>query len=61
MWVQGVGGDYTASWTPNFLPVGTTQEAIDEAKSLFTMAHDKCPDSVVLAGGYRYVNTSSQC
>ncbi|MBE3041769.1 cutinase family protein [Candidatus Bathyarchaeota archaeon] len=53
MWVQGVGGPYTGSTAANFLPLGTNQESIDEAKRLFTMAHDKCPDSVVLAGGYR--------
>ena len=60
MWVQGVGEAYTATFPPNLLPAGTTQDAIDEAKNLFTRAHDKCPDSVVLAGGYRYVVTSSR-
>ena len=53
MWVQGVGGAYKAEIPPNLLPAGTTQESIDEAKTLFTMAHDKCPDSTVVAGGYR--------
>ena len=55
MWVQGVGGPYTGSTAANFLPLGTTQKSIDEAKRLFTMAHDKCPGSVVLADGYRCV------
>lgn len=59
MWVQGVGGDYTAIFPPNLLPAGTTQNAIGEAKDMFKMAHDKCPDSIVLAGGYRYVDLPS--
>lgn len=59
MWVQGVGGAYTAGFPANLLPGGTTQGAIDEAKGLFTMAHDKCPDSVILAGGYRWVKPRS--
>lgn len=54
MWVQGVGGAYTASVGGNFEALGTTQEAIDQAKNLFTVAYDKCPSSAVVAGGYRY-------
>ena len=55
IWIQGVGGPYTAGLTPNLLPKGTTQGAIDEAKRLFNMANSKCPDSTVVTGGYRYV------
>ena len=55
MWVQGVGDPYKADILPNLLPAGTTQGAIDTAKDLFIMAYEKCPDAVVVAGGYRYV------
>lgn len=56
MWVQWVSGAYTAGIPPNTLPQVTTRGAIDEAKRLFTMAHDKCSDSVVLAAGYRHMH-----
>ncbi|KAK4034186.1 carbohydrate esterase [Parachaetomium inaequale] len=52
IWIQGVGGPYTAGLPENALPAGTTQAAIDEAKRLFTMAHTKCPSAAVVAGGY---------
>lgn len=55
IWIQGVGGKYTAGLTPNLLPKGTNQASIDEAKGLFTMANTKCPDSTVVTGGYRFV------
>ena len=54
IWVQGVGGPYTAGLAENFLPAGTSRDAIDEAKRLFTMANQKCPQAAVVAGGYRY-------
>ncbi|SPO06355.1 probable Cutinase [Cephalotrichum gorgonifer] len=52
MWVQGVGGPYAAGLAQNFLPKGTDQASIDEAKRLFTLANTKCPNSVVVTGGY---------
>ena len=35
------------------LPKGTSQEAIDEAIRLFTLAHEKCPEASIVTGGYR--------
>lgn len=52
MWVQGVGGPYDATLGDNALPAGTSKAAIDEAVKMFTMAHDKCPNAAVVAGGY---------
>ena len=52
VWVQGVGGPYSASLADNFLPRGTTTAAINEAKRLFTLANTKCPNAAVVAGGY---------
>ncbi|SPO01753.1 related to Cutinase 1 [Cephalotrichum gorgonifer] len=52
IWIQGIGGAYTASVAANLLPKGTTNAAIAEAKRLYTLAHTKCPNSAVVTGGY---------
>ncbi|KAF2642504.1 carbohydrate esterase family 5 protein [Massarina eburnea CBS 473.64] len=52
IWVQGVGGAYTAGLVENLLPQGTSQGAIDEAKRLFVLANTKCPNTIVASGGY---------
>lgn len=53
IWIQGVGGDYAATIAPNMLPAGTDRGSIAEAKGLFEMAHEKCPDAAIVTGGYR--------
>lgn len=53
IWIQGVGGDYAATIAPNMLPAGTDAKSIAEAKGLFNMAHEKCPDAAIVTGGYR--------
>ena len=52
---QGVGGAYKASMFDNALPQFTTKEAIEEAAKMFNMAVEKCPNSKITFGGYRFV------
>lgn len=51
-WVQGVGGPYDATLADNFLPRGSSPSAIREGVRLFNLANSKCPNSIVVAGGY---------
>ncbi|KAG5996156.1 hypothetical protein E4U43_002909, partial [Claviceps pusilla] len=52
IWIQGVGGPYTAGLPENAMPEGSSPAAIAEMGRLFTLAHTKCPKSILLAGGY---------
>ncbi|KAH8901442.1 putative cutinase [Thozetella sp. PMI_491] len=49
---QGVGDGYLATLADNFLPQNTSPEAIQAATNLFQLAHTKCPNTKVVAGGY---------
>jgi cutinase len=53
---QGVGGPYTAGLMDNVSIKGTSEAAIREAQKHFTSAASKCPQTVVVAGGYRFVS-----
>jgi len=49
---QGVGGAYSAGLPENALPAGTTEGAIKEAVKMFTETSTKCPNTIIVAGGY---------
>jgi cutinase len=53
---QGVGGPYTAGLMDNVAIKGTTEAAIKEAQKHFTNAASKCPQTTIVAGGYRFVS-----
>ncbi|KAM0378507.1 hypothetical protein ACHAPY_006201 [Fusarium culmorum] len=52
VWIQGVGGAYTAGVGENALPRGTTTAAIREMVGHFNDANQKCPNAIIVAGGY---------
>ncbi|KAL4731885.1 separase/separin [Fusarium chlamydosporum] len=52
VWIQGVGGAYIAGLPENALPRGTSPAAIREMVGHFNDASQKCPDAVIIAGGY---------
>src|ERR1700753_3152553 len=54
---QGVGQPYSAGLGDNVLPKGTSNAAITEATKMFTTANTKCPSTIIVFGGYRYVQT----
>ncbi|KAE9965492.1 hypothetical protein EG328_009605 [Venturia inaequalis] len=49
---QGVGGGYTAALKDNGLAKGTTGVAIAEAQKMFTTVSTKCPNAIIIFGGY---------
>ncbi|CAG9941147.1 unnamed protein product [Clonostachys rosea f. rosea IK726] len=52
IWIQGVGGPYTAGLGDNALPRGSSAAAIKEGVRLMNLAHEKCPNAAILTGGY---------
>jgi cutinase len=53
---DGLGPAYTGALGDNALPKGTSDAAIAEGVRVFTLAHTKCPNSVIAFAGYRFVN-----
>jgi len=49
---QGVGGPYSAGLADNVAPKGTTEAAIGEAQKMLRLAMEKCPQTIIVAGGY---------
>lgn len=50
--VEGI--DYAAALSTNFLPGGADPAGIREMRDLFVDASAKCPDAILVGGGYRY-------
>jgi cutinase len=50
---QGIGTPYDAIVSDNFLAKGTSDAAIGEASRLITLAKTKCPNTKIIASGYR--------
>ena len=56
---QGVSGPaYSAGLMDNVTPAGTTASAIAEATKHIKNAAEKCPQTTIVAGGFRYVVNS---
>jgi cutinase len=49
---DGLGPAYSGGLGDNMRPKGTTEEAIAEGVRVFTLAHTKCPNSVVVFAGF---------
>jgi cutinase len=52
---QGVGSPYDATVADNLLPQDTSPTDIGAATTMFDLANTQCPDTLIVAGGYRWV------
>jgi cutinase len=52
---DGLGPGYSGSLTDNMLTKGTADASINEGIRVFTLAHTKCPNALVVFAGYRFV------